>query len=63
MDITSLARQMSKHNVLIIGEDFKVQIGQHDGRKYYFHKLTNIYSNMIKDELLENKPLCLNTHS
>ena len=59
-DLSSLIRQVPKHNVISIGSDFNAQLGQNNFKQAY-----NINSNrngeMLKYLLLENKLVCLNT--
>ena len=60
-DLTSVTRQVPKHNILIIGGDFNAHLGQLDGFKYAYHTDTNRNGSMLKDYLNENNLLCLNT--
>ena len=60
-DLSSVTRQLPKHNILIIGGDFNAHLGQHDGFKHAYHPTTNRNGVMLKDFLSENKLLCLNT--
>ena len=39
--LSSLTRQIPKHNVLIIGGDFKAHLGQDNGYKFAYHQQTN----------------------
>ena len=61
IDLSSLTRQIPKHNLLIIGGDFNAHLGQNDGFKHAFHTQTNRNGIMLKNYLMENKLLCLNT--
>ena len=63
-DLSSLTRQIPKNNVLIISRYFNAQLGQHDNGNfpYSFHQNTNRYGNMLKNYILENNLICLNTH-
>ena len=60
-ELTSVTRQVPKHNILIIGGDFNAQLGQSDGFKYAYHSETNRNGSILKDYLNENNLLCLNT--
>ena len=60
--LTSLIRQILKHNVLITGGDLNAHIGQESRYEYIYHKTTNRNGQMLKDYLQENNMLCLNTH-
>ena len=60
-ELNSLTRRIPKHNVLIIGGDFNAKLGQTDGFKYSYHKITNRNGKMLKNYLEENNLLCLNT--
>ena len=40
-ELSSLVRQVPKHNVLIIGGDMNSQIGRNDDHKFAFHMSTN----------------------
>ena len=60
-ELTSVTRQVPKHNILIIGGDFNAQLGQSDGFKYAYHTETNRHGSILKDYLNENNLLCLNT--
>ena len=61
-DLSSLIRQVPKHNILIIGGDFNAHLGQNDSFKLSYHQNSNRNGEMFKNLLLENKLLCLNTH-
>ena len=59
-DISSLIRQVPKHNVLLIGCDFNAQLCQNNFKQAY-HINGNWNGEMLKNILLENKLVCLNT--
>ena len=63
-DLSSLTRQILKHNVLIISGDCNAQLGQNDNGNfpYSLHQNTNRNGNMLKNYILENNLKCLNTH-
>ena len=60
--ISSLIRQVPKHNVLIIEGDVNVHLGQNDSFKLSNHQNSNSNGEMFKNPLLKNKLLCLNTN-
>ena len=60
--LSSLIRQIPKHNVLIIGGDLNAHLRQESGYKYTYHQTTNRNGQMLKDYLQENNMICLNTH-
>ena len=39
-ELTSLTRNIPKHNILIIGGDLNAYLGKHDGYKYSLHRTT-----------------------
>ena len=59
--LSSLTRQVPRHDVTIIAGDFNAKIGQNDGFFHSFHKTSNRNGKMFGDFLKENKMLCLNT--
>ena len=59
--LTSLTRQIPKHDVLIIGGYLNVHIGKDSGYKYAYHQTKNRNGQMITD-IQENTILYLNTH-
>ena len=59
--LTSLIRQVPKHNVLFLGGDFNAKLGQVDGHKFSFHATTNRNGIHLDNFLKENKLICLNT--
>ena len=40
-ELSSLTRQVPKHNVLIIGGDMNARIGQNEDHRYAYHQSTN----------------------
>ena len=60
-DLSSVTRQVPKHNILLIGGDFNAHLGQKEGFKHAYHDTTNRNGNMLKDFLMENNLLSLNT--
>ena len=60
-DLSSVTRQVPKHNILIIGGDLNAHLGRKDGFKYAFHATSNRNGIMLKNFLLENNLICLNT--
>ena len=60
-DLSSLTRQIPKHNVLVIGGDFNAKVGNSDEYKFSFHETSNRNGKMLTEYLKENKLTCLNT--
>jgi len=54
-DLSTLTRQIPKHNVTLIGGDFNAKLGRNDGVKHSFHTETNRNGEWLKDFLIENK--------
>jgi len=59
-DLSTLTRQIPKHNVTLKGGDFNAKLGRNDGVKHSFHTETNRNREWLKDFLIENKFVCLN---
>ena len=47
-NLTSVTRQIPKHNFLVITGDFNAHLGQLDGLKYAYHYQTNRNGSMLK---------------
>ena len=60
-NLTFTTRQIPKHNVLIIAGDFNAQLGIQDSFKFALHDESNRNEILLKDYILENNLLCLNT--
>ena len=60
-NLTSTTRRIPKHNVLIIAGDFNAHLGIQDGFKFALHDESNRNGILLKDYILENNLLCLNT--
>lgn len=60
-ELTSLVRQVPKHNVLIIGGDFNAKVGKEEGFSFAYHETTNRNGYYLTDLLNENNLTCLNT--
>ena len=60
-ELTSLIRQVPKHNVLIIGGDFNAKVGRTDGFTFAYHETTNRNRQYLTDLPHENNLTCLNT--
>ena len=56
VNLTSVTRQIPKHNFVVIAGDFKAHLGQQDGFKYSYHAQTNRNGVMLKDYLHEKQP-------
>ena len=61
-ELSSLTRQIPKHNVLIIGGDFNAHLGQDNGYKFAYHQQTNRNGTMLCNFLKEQNLLPLNTY-
>ena len=61
VNLTSITRQIPKHNFVVIAGDFNTHLGQQDGFKYSYHAQTNRNGVMLKDYLHENNLICLST--
>ena len=61
-ELSSVTRQVPKHNILILGGDFNAHLGQEDCFTFAYHLQTNRNGSMLKDFLQENKLICLNTN-
>ena len=61
-ELSSLTRQIPKHNVLIIGGDFNAHLGQDNGYKFAYHQQTNRNGTMLFNFLKEQNLLPLNTY-
>ena len=60
--LISTTRQILKHNVLIIAGDFNAHLSIKYGFKFALHDESNKNVILLKDYILENNVLCLNTH-
>lgn len=60
-ELSGLTRQIPKHNVILIGGDFNAKLGNTDSFQNSFHAETNRNGEWLKDFLIENKLVCLNT--
>ena len=47
MELTSLTRQIPKHNMLVIGGDFNAQLGKLYNSKFSYHTNANRNGNML----------------
>ena len=61
-ELSSLVRNILKHNVLIIGGDLNAQIGKNINHKFSLHDLSNRNGEHLTDFTLENRLTCLNTN-
>ena len=61
VNLTSVTRQIPKHDFVVITGDFNARLRQQDGFKYSYHAQTNRNGVMLKDYLHENNLICLNT--
>ena len=60
-NITCTTRQLPKQNVVIIAGDFNDHLVIQDGFKFALHDESNKNGILLKDYILENNLLCLNT--
>ena len=60
-ELSSLIRQVPKHNVLVIGGDMNAKIGQSEDHKYAYHQQTNRNGQYLHNVITENGLSCLNT--
>ena len=60
-ELSSLVRDVPKHNVLIIGGDMNAQLGQDDTHKHTFHTNTNRNGTHLSSFIEENELLCLSS--
>ena len=60
-DLSSVMREIPKHNVLVICGDFKAHIGKNEANRFSFHNEANRNGQYLTDFALENKLQILNT--
>ena len=60
-DLSSVTRQLPKHNVLVLGGDFNAHLGQSEEHKFTYHLSTNRNGTMLQTFMKENNLVCLNT--
>ena len=58
-DLSSLIRSVTKHNILIVGEELNAQIGQSTHHKFTYHHTSNRNSEYLEHFLIENGLLCI----
>ena len=61
-DLSSLARSIPKHNLLVIGGDMNAQIKKNRNNKYSLHNTSNRNGQHLIDFMIENRLTCLNTN-
>ena len=61
-DLSSLSRDVPKHNVLIVGGDMNAQLGSSKDNKHTYHNKTNRNGKLLNDFAIENRLMCLNTN-
>ena len=59
-ELSSLARSIPKHNLLVIGGDVNAQIGRNGNHKYSLHNSSNRNGQHLTDFTTENIFTCLN---
>ena len=60
-ELSSLARHITKYNVLTIGEDINAQIRKDKNNKFCLHNSSNSNEEYLTDFSLENMLACFNT--
>ena len=60
IDLSSVARHIPKHNVLVIGGDFNSHLGKDKGYKFAYSQITNRNGNMLSNFVEEQNLLPLN---
>ena len=61
-ELSSLVRNIPKHNMLVIGGDMNAQIGKNGNNKYSLHNTSNRNGQHLTDFMIENRLTCLNTN-
>ncbi|XP_071958787.1 uncharacterized protein [Antedon mediterranea] len=61
IELSSLVRDVPKHNLLLIGGDFNAQIGMENNKTFSFHDQTNRNGELFREFAVENRLLVLNT--
>ena len=61
-ELSSLVRNIPKHNVLVIGGDMNAQIGKNGNHKYSLHNSSNRNGQHLTDFTIENRLTSLNTN-
>ena len=61
-ELSSLVRDIPKHNMLVIGGDINAQIGKNGNNKYSLHNTSNRNGQHLTDFMIENRLACLNTN-
>ena len=61
-ELSSLLRNIPKHNLLVIVGDMNAQIGKNRNNKYSLHNTSNRNGQHLTDFMLENRLACLNTN-
>ena len=61
-ELSSLVRNIPKHNVFVIGGDMNAQLGKNGNHKYSLHNSSNRNGQHLIDFMIENRLTCLNTN-
>ena len=61
-ELSSLVRNILKHNVLVIGGDMNAQIGKNGNHKFSQHNSSNRNEQHLIHFTIENRLTCLNTN-
>ena len=60
-ELSSLVRNIPKHNLLLLCGDFNAQLDSNDGTRFSFHQTTNRNGKHLSEFATENELLILNT--
>ena len=61
-ELSSLVRNILKHNILVIGGNMNPQIGKNGNHKYSRHNLSKRNGQHLIDFMIDNRLTCLNTN-
>ena len=61
-ELSSLVRNILKHNMLVIGGDMNAQIGKNGNNRYSLHNTSNRNGQHLTDFMIETRLTCLNTN-
>ena len=60
--LSSLVRNIPKHNMLVIGGDMNAQIVKNGNNKYSLHNTSNRNGQYLTEFMIDNRLRCLNTN-
>ena len=61
-ELSSLVRNIPKHNILVVGDYMNAQIGKNVNHKFSLHNSSNRNGQHLIDCTIENRLTCLNTN-